>query len=58
MQISLPFISLGGSSMMASLLAIGVVLSCAFDIQGVRQSFIVRRSAKRAQAVMSGGDDE
>lgn len=56
--IPLPFISLGGSSMLASLLAIGVVLSCAFNIQGVRQSFVVRRSAKRAQAVLSGGDNE
>lgn len=54
----LPFISLGGSSMLASLLAIGVVLSCAFNIQGVRQSLMARRSAKRAQAVMSGGNDE
>lgn len=56
--VPLPFISLGGSSMLASLLAIGVVLSCAFDVDGVRQSFTVRRSARRAKAVMSGGDHE
>lgn len=56
--VPLPFISLGGSSMLASLLAIGVVLSCAFDVPGVRQSFTIRRSARRAKAVMSGGDNE
>lgn len=56
--VPLPFISLGGSSMIASLLAIGVVFSCAFDVQGVRGSFTVRRSARRAKAVMSGGNDE
>ncbi|MBR5951174.1 MAG: FtsW/RodA/SpoVE family cell cycle protein [Actinomycetaceae bacterium] len=56
--VPLPFISLGGSSMLASLLAIGVVLSCAFDVEGVRQSFTVRRSARRAKAVMSGGSNE
>lgn len=56
--VPLPFISLGGSSMLASLLAIGVVLSCAFDVKGVRQSFTVRRSARRAKAVMSGGNNE
>lgn len=56
--VPLPFISLGGSSMLASLLATGVVLSCAFDVKGVRRSFTVRRSARRAKAVMSGGNNE
>lgn len=57
--VPLPLVSVGGSSLIASLLAIGVALSAALDVPGVRESFHVRLPlVRRAQATLSGGSDE
>ena len=57
--VPLPFSSVGGSALIASLLAIGLSLSSALDVPGVRESFHVRLPlARRAQATLSGGSDE
>ena len=51
--IPLPFISQGGSSVVACLLGVGVALSCALSVPGVRESFRVRRGlAYRARALV------
>lgn len=57
--VPLPFISQGGSAVLAALLAVGVALSCALSVPGVRESFRVRRGlAYRARAVLRKGKDE
>ncbi|MFY9262790.1 MAG: FtsW/RodA/SpoVE family cell cycle protein [Arcanobacterium sp.] len=45
--VPLPFVSMGGSSMMATLFMVGVVLSCGFGVPGVREAFRVRGSLAR-----------
>lgn len=49
--VPLPFMSQGGSSVIACLVAVGVALSCALSVPGVRESF--RRSPRLASRVRS-----
>ena len=54
--VPLPFLSQGGSSMMASLLALGVVFACGLGAPGVREALTIRGSlARRARSVMRRG---
>ncbi|WP_216381525.1 FtsW/RodA/SpoVE family cell cycle protein [Arcanobacterium phocae] len=45
--IPLPFVSMGGSSMMATVWMLGVVAATALDVPGVRESFTTRRGLVR-----------
>ncbi|SDU81689.1 FtsW/RodA/SpoVE family cell cycle protein [Arcanobacterium phocae] len=45
--IPLPFVSMGGSSMMATVWMLGVVAATALDVPGVRESFTARRGLVR-----------
>lgn len=55
--VPLPFISQGGSAIFAGLVSIGVVLSGAFTVPGVREGFKVRpHIASRTRAVIAKGD--
>lgn len=51
--VPLPFVSMGGSSMMATLFMVGVVVSCALGVPGVKESFRVRTNlAQGARALI------
>ncbi len=57
--VPLPFMSQGGSSLMSSLFAVGLVLAFALDVPGVRESFEARLPlVRRAHATVSGGKNE
>ncbi|QRV02774.1 cell division protein FtsW [Arcanobacterium phocisimile] len=45
--VPLPFVSMGGSSMMATVWMLGVVAATAFDVPGVKESFTARRGLVR-----------
>lgn len=54
--VPLPFISQGGSSVMACTMAIGLAVSCAFAVPGVKDSFKVRASlVSRARVLVRKG---
>ncbi|WP_316932573.1 FtsW/RodA/SpoVE family cell cycle protein [Changpingibacter yushuensis] len=54
--VPLPFISQGGSSVMACVMAVGLVISCARAVPGVKESFRVRgRLASRARVLLRKG---
>lgn len=51
--VPLPFLSMGGSSMLAALFMVGVVISCGLGVPGVHEALQVRsRIARRAQALV------
>ena len=57
--VPLPFISQGGTSLMACLLTIGVVMSCTLAVPDVKDSFRVRRGlAYRARALVRKGQND
>lgn len=51
--VPLPFVSMGGSSMMATVWMLGVVAATTLDVPGVRETFKVRRGlVRRARALI------
>ncbi|MBM7825595.1 cell division protein FtsW [Arcanobacterium pluranimalium] len=55
--VPLPFLSQGGSALMATLFMIGIVISCAMSVPGVKESLRIRSTlVHRARAVLRRKD--